>query len=92
MGTIKYDLIIFTGALGSGKTTISELLQKELDSPLIDFGNLRIFPLEPPNLAELHTHNGAQRSTVLTDLSNFHENGFSVFSGLQLFDKVFVYF
>lgn len=46
MSTIKYDLIVFTGAPGSGKTTISELLQKELDSPLIDFGNLRIFHLD----------------------------------------------
>jgi len=43
---IKHDLIIFTGAPGSGKTTVSELLQKDLDSPLIDFGNLRIFHLD----------------------------------------------
>lgn len=46
MGTLKHDLIIFTGAPGSGKTTISLLLQKEFDSPLIDFGNLRIFHLD----------------------------------------------
>tara|TARA_Y100000034_G_C6801793_1_gene359674 strand:+ start:83 stop:589 length:507 start_codon:yes stop_codon:yes gene_type:complete len=43
---MKYNFIIIYGAPGSGKTTISELLQKKLDSPLIDFGNLRIFHLD----------------------------------------------
>jgi len=46
MDMIKYDLIVFAGAPGSGKTTISELLQKGFDSPLIDFGNIRIFHLD----------------------------------------------
>lgn len=37
-----YDLIIVNGAPGSGKTTISKLLHKRLDSVFIDFGdNLR---------------------------------------------------
>ncbi len=39
------DLIIFTGAPGSGKTTVAELLQKETSSPLIDFGDLRAWHL-----------------------------------------------
>jgi len=43
---MKSNLIIISGAPGSGKTTISELLQKKFDSPLIDFGNLRIFHLD----------------------------------------------
>jgi adenylate kinase family enzyme len=43
----NYKLIIFAGAPGSGKTTICELLQKELNSPLIDFGYLREWHLDP---------------------------------------------
>jgi adenylate kinase family enzyme len=35
------DLLIFSGAPGSGKTTIGELLQERLNAPLIDFGCLR---------------------------------------------------
>lgn len=40
-----YNLIFINGAPGTGKSTTAELLQKELDSPYIDFGNLRIFHL-----------------------------------------------
>ncbi len=41
-----YDFIFIAGSPGTGKTTISNLLQKKLDSPLIDFGNLRVFHLD----------------------------------------------
>jgi len=41
-----YDLIIISGAPGSGKSTISEILQKKLESPMIDFGRLREFHLD----------------------------------------------
>lgn len=41
-----YDFIFIAGSPGTGKTTISKLLQKKLDSPLIDFGNLRVFHLD----------------------------------------------
>lgn len=43
---MTYDLIIFGGAPGSGKSTICEILQKRLNSPLIDFGWLREFHLD----------------------------------------------
>jgi adenylate kinase family enzyme len=42
----KYDLIIISGAPGSGKTTISEILLERLGSPLIDLGKLREFHLD----------------------------------------------
>ncbi|MEI6849716.1 MAG: AAA family ATPase [archaeon] len=44
---MKYDLIVFAGAPGSGKTTIANLIQKELNSPLIDLGWLREYHLDP---------------------------------------------
>ncbi|MDP2668591.1 MAG: AAA family ATPase [bacterium] len=39
------DIIIFSGAPGSGKTTVGEILQRELKAPLIDFGDLRAWHL-----------------------------------------------
>jgi dephospho-CoA kinase len=42
----KYDVIIITGAPGTGKTTISNLLKSKLDSPLIDLGWLREYHLD----------------------------------------------
>ena len=41
------DLIIISGAPGSGKTTIAENIQKKLDCPYIDFGWLREWHLKP---------------------------------------------
>jgi hypothetical protein len=40
------NLIFINGAPGVGKTTTASFLQKELNSPSIDFGNLRIFHLK----------------------------------------------
>ncbi len=40
------DLIFIAGAPGSGKTTICDLLYRELASPYIDFGDLRNFHLD----------------------------------------------
>lgn len=41
-----YNFIFIAGAPGSGKTTVTKLLQEKLQSPTIDFGNLRIFHLD----------------------------------------------
>ena len=41
-----YDLIVIAGALGSGKTTIADLLHGTLESPYIDFGYIREFHLD----------------------------------------------
>jgi len=41
-----FDFIFIAGAPGSGKTTITKLLQEKLESPSIDFGNLREFHLD----------------------------------------------
>jgi broad-specificity NMP kinase len=40
------DVIIISGAPGTGKTTISKLLQEELNFPFIDLGWLREFHLD----------------------------------------------
>ncbi len=40
------DLIFIAGSPGSGKTTISNLLKSELNTPLIDFGWIRQFHLD----------------------------------------------
>jgi len=40
------DLIIVSGAAGSGKTTICKLLNRKLNTPYIDFGWLRQFHLK----------------------------------------------
>ena len=42
----SFDLIIFSGAPGSGKSTVCKILQKRLNCPLIDFGWIREFHLD----------------------------------------------
>lgn len=41
-----YDFIFIAGAPGVGKTTIVKLLQEKLQSPSVDFGNIREFHLD----------------------------------------------
>jgi dephospho-CoA kinase len=43
---ISLDLIVVAGAPGSGKTTVSDLLYATLQSPYIDFGDVRNFHLD----------------------------------------------
>lgn len=40
------SLIVIGGAPGSGKTTVSKMLYETLQSPMIDFGDLRNFHLD----------------------------------------------
>ena len=40
------DLLVIAGAPGSGKTTVSDLLHTALQSPYIDFGDVRNFHLD----------------------------------------------
>lgn len=40
------DLLVVAGAPGSGKTTVSDLLYATLQSPYIDFGDVRNFHLD----------------------------------------------
>ncbi len=40
------DLLVIAGAPGSGKTTVSDLLHAVLQSPYIDFGDVRNFHLD----------------------------------------------
>jgi len=40
------SLVVVGGAPGSGKTTVSKLLYETLQSPMIDFGDLRNFHLD----------------------------------------------
>ncbi len=40
------SLVVIGGAPGSGKTTVSNLLYETLQSPMIDFGDLRNFHLD----------------------------------------------
>ena len=40
------DLLVVAGAPGSGKTTVCDLLYKTLQSPYIDFGDVRNFHLD----------------------------------------------
>ena len=40
------DLLVIAGAPGSGKTTVSDILYATLQSPYIDFGDVRNFHLD----------------------------------------------
>lgn len=42
----SFDLLVIAGAPGSGKTTVCDLLHAALESPYIDFGDVRNFHLD----------------------------------------------
>ncbi len=77
VGKLSYKLIIFAGAPGSGKTTICELLQKELNSPLIDFGRLREWHLD----REWKNTNAKEEEMAFENLvyvlKNYIKNGYN---------------
>lgn len=43
---LSCDLLVIAGAPGSGKTTVADLLRARLESPYIDFGEVREFHLD----------------------------------------------
>ncbi len=43
---LSLDLLVIAGAPGSGKTTVSDILSATLQSPYIDFGDVRNFHLD----------------------------------------------
>ena len=43
---LSLDLLVIAGAPGSGKTTVSDILYATLQSPYIDFGDVRNFHLD----------------------------------------------
>ena len=43
---LSLDLLVIAGTPGSGKTTVSDLLYAVLQSPYIDFGDVRNFHLD----------------------------------------------
>lgn len=44
--SINFDLILFNGAPGTGKSSVCDFLGEKLESPSIDFGKLREFHLD----------------------------------------------
>ncbi|MDD5068117.1 MAG: AAA family ATPase [Candidatus Pacebacteria bacterium] len=70
------DLIILSGAPGSGKSTIAELLQKELQCPYIDFGWLREFHLKPDWSDASEKEEGIAFDNLVYILRNYIKNGY----------------
>lgn len=72
-----YKLIIFAGAPGSGKTTICKLLQRELNSPLIDFGYLREWHLDSKWTNANAKEEQMAFENLVYVLKNYIKNGYS---------------
>ncbi len=70
------DFIFIAGAPGSGKTTIAELLQKKLNSLLIDFGRLREFHLDRTWSNQSEQEEQMAFENLIFILKNYHKNGF----------------
>lgn len=70
------DFIIIAGAPGVGKTTVSELLQKELNSPLIDFGTLRTFHLDEQWSDQSMNEETLTFENLIFILKNYHKHGY----------------
>jgi len=72
----NYDLIIFAGAPGSGKSTIGTLLQRQIGSPLIDFGWLREFHLDPEWKNESQEEQEMAFENLVFILRNYAAHGY----------------
>lgn len=70
------DFIFIAGAPGSGKTTIAELLQKKLSSPLIDFGRLREFHLDRSWSNQSEQEEQMAFENLISILKNYRKNGY----------------
>lgn len=73
---INKDIIIIAGSPGSGKTTLSESLQKELDSPLIDFGKLREFHLDRAWEKVTQKEKDMSFGNLIYIIKNYLKNGY----------------
>jgi adenylate kinase family enzyme len=73
----SYDIIIIAGAPASGKSTIAELLKKELQAPEIDFGNLRDIHLFTPDWSDATDEDEAMTFEHLAFmLDNYLKHGY----------------
>jgi chloramphenicol 3-O-phosphotransferase len=71
------DFIIIGGAPGSGKTTVSERLRTVLAAPLIDFGSLRVFHLDPTWSNASPTEEAMAFENLLFILQNYARHGYT---------------
>ena len=73
---IMNDIIVISGAPGSGKTTVAELLKDKLRSPYIDFGWLREFHLDKEWKEASEKEEGMSFENLVSILKNYIKNGY----------------
>lgn len=71
------SLIFINGAPGVGKTTVCKLLHEKLDSPYIDFGQLRVFHLNREWSNQSEQEEQMAFDNLIYILKNYIKNGFS---------------
>ena len=72
-----YDFIFIAGSPGSGKTTITKLLQARLQSPSIDFGVLREFHLDREWKKASDEEEKMSFENLMFILRNYVKNGYT---------------
>jgi dephospho-CoA kinase len=70
------DIIVISGAPGSGKTTIVLLLKEKLQSPYIDFGWLREFHLDREWKNASENEEKMSFENLVSILNNYIKNGY----------------
>ncbi len=71
------DLIIISGAPGSGKTTISKLLHRQLNfPPIVDFGNIRAMHLDEKWSNQNKEEEKMSFENLLFILRNYFRHGY----------------